>query len=102
MALVRLCFKSELPPEGQATEITVGERVICVANAHGEICAMDNVCLHRGGPLGQGLIEGNKIVCPWHGWMFDLHTGAAVHDSHARVPVYPIKIQGDEVMVDLE
>lgn len=102
MPVVRLCSRSELPAEGQAAEIVVGDRVICVANVDGDITAMDNVCLHRGGPLGQGLIEGNKIVCPWHGWTFDLRTGAAVHDRNARVPVYPLKIEGDDVLVDLE
>ena len=102
MPLVRLCSKSELPVNGQATEIVLGERVICVANEHGEISAMDNVCLHRGGPLGQGTVEGGKIVCPWHAWMYDLRTGAVSHDSATRVRVYPVKIVGDDVMVDLE
>jgi nitrite reductase (NADH) small subunit len=100
MPLVRLCSKSELPAEGHATEITISGHTICVANVNGTISAMDNVCLHRGGPLGQGVIEGDKIVCPWHGWSFDPVTGAATHDSSARVPVYAVKIVGDDVMLD--
>jgi nitrite reductase (NADH) small subunit len=63
---------------------------------------MDNVCLHRGGPLGQGLIEGNKIVCPWHGWMFDTQTGAASHDNSARVAIYPLQTEGEDVMIYFE
>lgn len=102
MALVRLCSKSELPPDGRATEIAVNQRIVCVANVNGQISAMDNVCLHRGGPLGQGAVEGGKIVCPWHAWAYDLRTGAVSHDPSARVAVYPVKIVGDEVMVDLE
>ncbi|HET9741767.1 MAG TPA: Rieske (2Fe-2S) protein [Terriglobales bacterium] len=98
---VRLCSRSELPPEGQAAEIPLNGRVICVANVKGEICAMDNVCLHRGGPLGQGVIEGGKLVCPWHGWIFDPKTGAAAHDSNARVPVYATKIVGDDVLIEV-
>jgi nitrite reductase (NADH) small subunit len=102
MPFIRLCSTSQLPAEGEAAEITVGDRIICVANVDGQISAMDNVCLHRGGPLGQGLIEGNKIVCPWHGWMFDIQTGAASHDNRARVAVYPVVIEGEDVMIDFE
>jgi len=102
MPLVRLCSKSELPADGQAAEIALDQRVICVANVDGEISAMDNVCLHRGGPLGQGTVTGGKIVCPWHAWMYDLRTGATSDDSAMRVRVYPIKVVGDDVMVDLE
>ena len=102
MPFTRLCSASELPAEGEAAEITVNDRVICVANVNGEFSAIVNVCLPRGGPLGQGMIEGNKIVCPWHGWMFDVQTGAAVHDRQARVRIYPVKIEGEDAMIDLE
>src|SRR5919108_1663185 len=98
---VRLGSKADLPPENEAREFTVGERVICVANVHGTITAMDNVCLHRGGPLGQGVIEGDKLVCPWHGWQYDPKTGQAVHNPAAKVKVYPIKIESNDVLVEL-
>lgn len=101
MPLTRIASTSELPAEGKAVEFTVGERVICVANVAGEYSAMDNVCIHRGGPLGQGIVEGGKIVCPWHGWQYDLKTGEASHNPNAKVAVYPLKIEGDNVMVDL-
>ena len=67
---VRLTAQSELPPDGEAKEFSLGDNVICVANVNGTISAMDNVCLHRGGPLGQGMIEGGKVVCPWHGYEY--------------------------------
>jgi len=102
---VRLAAQSELPAEGEAKEFPCndedGDRIICVANVNGVISAMDNVCLHRGGPLGQGMIEGNKIVCPWHGWQFDPQTGEATHNPKAKVAVYPIKVENGEVMVEL-
>jgi nitrite reductase (NADH) small subunit len=96
---VRIAARSELPTEGQAKEFTVGGKVICVANVGGTISAMDNVCLHRGGPLGQGLVEGGKIVCPWHGWQWDPKTGEAGHNPAARVAVYPVKVEGEDVLV---
>ena len=98
---VRLCSKSDLPDEGEAMEIPLGEKVICVANVNGTVSAMDNVCLHRGGPLGQGVIADNKIVCPWHGWMWDPKTGRAGQNPSVRVAVYPIKLEGEEVYVQV-
>jgi nitrite reductase (NADH) small subunit len=96
---IRACSKADLPPPGEAKEIPVGGRVICVANVDGTVSAIDNVCLHRGGPLGQGVIENGKLVCPWHAWQWDPKTGEAAHNPAARVAVYPIKIEGDDVYV---
>jgi nitrite reductase (NADH) small subunit len=96
---VRIGSRSEMPEEDEAREFTVGGRIICVANVRGHLSAMDNVCAHRGGPLGQGTISGGKVVCPWHGWEFDPRTGAASHNPSACVPVYPIKVEGEDVLV---
>ena len=101
MPFLRLASESELPAEGEAREFTIGDKVICVANLNGTINAMDNVCLHRGGPLGQGTIEGDKLVCPWHGWQWDPKTGEAADNPAAKVAVYEIKIENGDVMVDL-
>jgi nitrite reductase (NADH) small subunit len=98
---VKLTSQSELPAEGEAKEFPCGDKIICVANVNGEITAMDNVCLHRGGPLGQGVIEGNKVVCPWHGWQFDPKTGEATHNPKARLAVYDLEIKDGEVMIRL-
>jgi nitrite reductase (NADH) small subunit len=98
---VKVAKKSDLPAEGQAKEFPVGQQVVCIANVNGTISAMDNVCLHRGGPLGQGAIEGDKIVCPWHGWQWDPKTGQAAHNPAARVTVYPIKVEGEDVLVQI-
>ena len=98
---VRIALVAELPPDGEAHEFTAGEKTVCVANCEGTLSAMDNVCLHRGGPLGQGVIEEGKVICPWHGWQYDPKTGAVGHNSTAKVAVYPIKVEGDDVMVEL-
>ena len=98
---VRIASVAELPPDGGAREFTAGEKTVCVAKCEGTLSAMDNVCLHRGGPLGQGVIEDGKVICPWHGWQYDPKTGAVGHNSAAKVAVYPIKVEGDDVMVEL-
>ena len=100
-SLVRIAATSDLPARDEAREFVVGEKTICVANCEGSLSAMDNVCLHRGGPLGQGVIEDGKVVCPWHGWQYDRKTGQAAHNPAAKVAVYPIKVEGDDVLVEI-
>lgn len=99
---VRIAALSEMPPPNEAREFPAAGRTICVANVNGKLSALDNVCLHRGGPLGQGFVDGGKLVCPWHGWEFDPWTGAACHDPAARVQVYPLKIEGEDVFVQID
>jgi nitrite reductase (NADH) small subunit len=98
---IRLTSESELPPLNEAREFTVGDRVICVANVEGAISAMDNVCLHRGGPLAQGVIEGSDVICPWHGWAWNTRTGEAGHSPAAKVEVYPIKVENGDVLIKI-
>lgn len=91
----------ELPPPGEAREFTVGNRTICVANENGKCSAMDNVCAHRGGPLSEGVVEDGKMVCPWHGWQFDLVTGKSEQNETMGVAVYELKIEGQDVLVKI-
>ncbi|MFT4112283.1 Rieske (2Fe-2S) protein [Silvibacterium sp.] len=98
---IRILSRSELPAEGEAREAVCGNRVLCIAQVNGEIHAVDNACPHRGGPLGQGIVENGTVVCPWHAWAFDLKTGAAAHSPLARVAVYPVRVEGDDVLVQL-
>jgi nitrite reductase (NADH) small subunit len=101
MSFIKIATQSELPPDNTAKEFPCGDKTICIANVNGEYSAMDNVCLHVGGPLGQGMIENGKVVCPWHGWQYDPKTGEAVHNPKAKVAVYPLKVEGEEVMVEV-
>jgi nitrite reductase (NADH) small subunit len=97
----RIANESELPPIDEAKEFVCGGRAICIANLNGTYSAMDGVCPHRGGPLGQGTIEGGKVVCPWHAWAWDAKTGATEFDPSMKVHIYPIKIENGEVMVEI-
>ena len=101
MAFLKLTTESELPAVDSAKEFPCGAKTICVANVNGAVSAMDNVYLHRGGPLGQGMIEKGKVVCPWHGWQWDPTTGEAAHNAGAKVEVYPVKIEGGDVLVEI-
>ena len=98
---IKIAAKADLPGEDEAKEFTVGEKIVCVANVEGKLCALDNVCLHRGGPLGQGVIVDGTVVCPWHGWMYNPQTGEPAQNPSLKVAVYPIKVEGDDVMIEL-
>jgi nitrite reductase (NADH) small subunit len=97
---IKLASVSELPSSNEAKEFPCGDKTICIANVNGEITAMDNICLHRGGPLGQGVIEDGKVICPWHGWAWDPKTGEA-GPMGAKLAVYPVKIEGGDVLVEM-
>ena len=97
---VKLSVESDLPATNQAKEFRCGDKEICVANVDGTLSAIDNICLHRGGPLGDGAILNGKVVCPWHGWEWDPKTG--VHDTHTKVAVYPIKVENGDVLIEID
>jgi len=99
--LVKLTTESELPAVNEAKEFRCGDKEICVANVDGTYSAMDNTCLHRGGPLGQGMIANGMLICPWHAWAWDPKTGQATHNAQVKVAVYPMKIEGGDVVIDL-
>jgi nitrite reductase (NADH) small subunit len=99
---VRLCGLAEAPSAGRVMEAEVEGVSICLANVNGELSALDNVCPHRQGPLGQGWIEGGAVVCPWHSWAFDVKTGQALYPEKERVDVFPLRVEGEDVLVDIE
>ena len=100
MAFVRAAKASEVAP-GSIREVQVEGKLIALANVGGTFYAISNTCLHRGGPLGQGMVDTGKIVCPWHGWAYDAGTGEASHNPAAKVTVYPLKMENGDVMIQL-
>ncbi len=87
--------------DGQATQVTVGKRQLAVARVDGGFFAVSNVCKHWGAPLGDGYVDGYDLMCPWHGWRFDVRTGATDHpDSDVRT--YPVTVRDGEVFVTVE
>lgn len=91
---------SELGP-GEARLVTAGTRKLALFNIAGTFYAIDNACKHRGGPLCEGELEGSTVICPWHGWEYDVRTGHC-ESGGAHVNSYPIQLQGDEIQVAVE
>jgi nitrite reductase (NADH) small subunit len=99
---VKICDVAGAPEPGKVLEAEIGEFTICLANIAGEFSALDNWCPHRRGPLGQGWIEGSAVICPWHSWAFNVKTGQGEYPDHEKVDTFPVKVQGNDVLVDIE
>ncbi|MHA1598270.1 MAG: nitrite reductase small subunit NirD [Alphaproteobacteria bacterium] len=63
--------------------------------------AVDDCCPHKGGPLSQGIVFGDKVACPLHNWKIALDTGAAAAPDEGHVACYPVRLEGDKVMLSL-
>ncbi len=88
-------------PAGTVKEVQADGKSIALANIEGQFYAIDNVCLHLGGPLGQGYLDGQQVECPWHGWQYDMKTGQCVFNPQARLPTYAVKVEGSDVLVEV-
>ncbi|MGD9858055.1 MAG: Rieske (2Fe-2S) protein [Planctomycetaceae bacterium] len=97
---VRAARVSEVPP-GTGQEVVIGDRLLAVYNVDGVFYALDGICPHAGGPLGEGALNGCIVTCPWHGWQFDVTTGKHCLSSQIRQSYYPTRVDGDDVFVEL-
>jgi len=88
-------------PAGTIRQLQVAGKSIALANLQGKFFAINDVCIHRGGPLGQGELTGNVVTCPWHGWQYDVTTGKVVQNPTMGVACYAVELRGDDVYVDL-
>jgi nitrite reductase (NADH) small subunit len=88
-------------PAGSIHEIQVAGKAVALANVAGKFFAINNTCLHRGGPLGQGSLQDKVVTCPWHGWEYDVTTGKLLHNPSMGVACYPTEVRGEEVFVDI-
>jgi NAD(P)H-dependent nitrite reductase small subunit len=95
---VRVAALAEIPV-GQGKTVEAGGRQIAVFNCDGELYAIDNTCKHKGGPLGEGEVDGKTVTCPWHGWAYDLSSGECLEDSECSVEKFEVKVDGGEVLV---
>jgi nitrite reductase/ring-hydroxylating ferredoxin subunit len=100
MAFVRAVAVAEIPA-GTIREVDVAGKAIAVANVGGQFHAIDNTCLHRGGPLGDGPLEGKIVTCPWHGWQYDVTTGQVMQNPAVGVACYAVEVRDGQVFVDL-
>jgi len=98
---VRACALTDVA-EGEAIGVEVGDEPVAIVRTCGEVFAIRDVCSHAEVPLSEGEIDGRTIECWLHGSRFDLRTGKPTGlPATEPVSVYPVKIEGDDVLVDI-
>jgi nitrite reductase (NADH) small subunit len=85
--------------KGTATTVQADGKTIALFNVDGTIYALDNTCLHRGGPLGDGMLENNVVTCPWHMWEYDVCSGEKVGNPALKVARYEVQVEGNDIKV---
>jgi nitrite reductase/ring-hydroxylating ferredoxin subunit len=76
---------------------------IAVFNIGGSYYAIENTCPHRGGPLAEGIMAGEEVICPWHGSRFNVKTGSVLTPpARQSVKSFPVRVTGDDVEVELD
>ena len=82
-------------------EAVIGDRVVALFNVGGKFFALDGVCPHQGGPLGEGELSGYVVTCPWHAWRFRVSDGTWADNPRIKIPAFAVRVEGDDVQVEL-
>ncbi len=85
--------------EAEGIRVTVGETTVAVFRRGDRVHALGDSCPHMGASLSEGFLDATSVVCPWHGWAFDLRDGSSPFDPEARVPVYGVVVEDGAVYV---
>lgn len=101
MSFTRVAKVTEVPDPGKIL-VEVEDRLVVLIHAGGSFYALDDVCTHDGGPLGEGQLEGNTIACPRHGAKFDIRDGRALTMPATKATaVHEVRVTDGEVFVQL-
>jgi nitrite reductase (NADH) small subunit len=100
MPRVRAGSTKDVPP-GEGRVVEAGGRTVALFNVDGSFYALDNVCSHRGGPLGEGELDGSVVTCPWHAWRWDVTSGANMNNPAVKMACFPVSVDGEQVWVEL-
>jgi nitrite reductase/ring-hydroxylating ferredoxin subunit len=87
--------------EGKGIVVEVSDKCLAVFKVDGAFHVIDNTCLHRGGPLGEGDVEGDTVTCPWLGWEYNVKTGNCLTTPSSHVKSYTTVVENEEVKVEL-
>jgi nitrite reductase (NADH) small subunit len=96
---VEVCELDELTV-GLGRPFQVGDKLIAVFRSRtGQVFAVDGVCPHKGGPLADGMLAGDQVVCPYHAFRYDGRTGECDQAGACSVTTYPVEVSGGNVRV---
>ncbi len=87
--------------EGQARVVQVNGQRIALFHVEGRYYALEGDCPNEGGSLADGVLDGLRIVCPWHGHDFHLKTGKCELDPDLKVLTYPVKVRNNNLLIEM-
>ena len=87
--------------EGEGKRFEIEGHRIAVFRRGPRVFAVGDACPHMGASLSDGYIDGGTVICPWHGWAYDPVTGAVDRRADLKIAVYPIKTEGEDVLVQV-
>jgi nitrite reductase/ring-hydroxylating ferredoxin subunit len=97
---VKVASKDDISP-GHCKTVQANGKSVALHNVDGTYYATDDACIHKGGPLGEGTLEGAIVTCPWHHWQYDVTTGKSTVNPKMAVDTYSVKVEGDDVLVEV-
>ena len=95
---IKVANTADLAP-GQKMLVEYDDEDVGLFNINGEFYAISDVCTHDDGPLVEGRLEDDCIVCPRHGARFNVKTGRQTMPATAPVPLYQVKIEGEDIFI---
>jgi nitrite reductase (NADH) small subunit/3-phenylpropionate/trans-cinnamate dioxygenase ferredoxin subunit len=96
---VRVAGLSEVP-QGEMKVVELDGEQVVLANVDGQIYAFGGACTHKGGPLGEGELEGDTVICPLHGGEFNVKSGEAISPPpESSIPSYQVQVEGNDIKI---
>ncbi|MGH7334013.1 MAG: Rieske (2Fe-2S) protein [Candidatus Rokuibacteriota bacterium] len=98
--MIHVAAVADIRP-GAGREVSAAGKTLALFNVDGAYYAVDSTCPHRGGPLAEGDLDGHVVGCPWHGWAWDVTSGASANNPAVRIGCYPVVVEEGQLFVRL-
>ena len=99
--MAQVICKTDDVPEGKGKTFEIDGKKVAVFKVEGNFYAVNDTCIHKGGPLGEGYLNDTVVTCPWHGWQFDVASGKSPVNPEAKIETYSVTVEGDDVLIDI-
>lgn len=93
---------ADVPQQGARLVRTALGCIAVFRTLDDRIFALEDRCPHKGGPLSEGMVHGDRVTCPLHNWVFDMNTGQAQGADNGEVRTYPIRVQNGRILISAE
>jgi len=100
MAYTKICKTNDVKA-GCGRGVDINGKNVAVFNLDGNYYAINDICGHRGGPLSEGEVDGTTVICPWHGWRYNVTNGDNELIPALPTEKYELKIEDDDILVDI-